>query len=77
LSVHAEKNNSDDNKPKDYVTITDKTMYWEVNIDYTSGDRYNISREYGEKVLSMISDYEAGCDTYLATSAYGLPGNNL
>jgi len=66
------KNNSDDNKPKDYVTITDRTMYWEVNIDFTSGDRQIICREYGEKVLSLIPDFEEGSDDFLAMSAYFL-----
>nr|NQU92796.1 hypothetical protein [Bacteroidota bacterium] len=72
LFSSCKKNNSDDNKPKDYVTITDRTMYWEVNIDFTSGDRQSIGREYGEKVLSIIPDFEEGGDAYLAMSVYFL-----
>ena len=66
LFSSCKKNNSGDNKPKDYVTITDRTMYWEVHIDYTSGDRYAIGREYGTKCLSLIPDFEADGDGYVA-----------
>ena len=48
-----------------HVTITEKPMYYEVSVDYSSGDRYVIGREYGAKVLSMVPDYEESFDTYL------------
>jgi len=47
-------------------------MYWEVYIDYSSGNRYSIGREYGIKVLSLVPDYEAGGDAYVAASVSGL-----
>lgn len=55
-----------------HVTLTEKPMYWEVNIDYSSGNRYSIGREYGTKILSMVPDYEAGGDAYVAASVSGL-----
>ena len=30
----------DSSNPTDYVTMTEKPNYWEVHIDYSSGDRY-------------------------------------
>ena len=62
----------DSSHPNSYVTITPKTMYYEVNIDYSSGNRYSIGREYGTKVLSMVPNYEAGGDAYVAASVSGL-----
>jgi len=64
---------SDSSDSTSHVTMTEKPNYWEVHIDYSSGDRYNIGREYGTKVLSMVPDYEAGGDAYVAASVSGLP----
>ena len=63
---------SDSSDPTDHVTITKKPMYYEVNIDYSSGDRYNIGREYGTKVLSTVPDYEKTFDTFLKLQVSGL-----
>ena len=63
---------NDSPDPDNYVTITQKTMYWEVNIDYSSGSRYNIGKEYGTMVLSLVPDYEEGADAFLAYSVYAL-----
>ena len=62
----------DSSNPTDYVTMTEKPNYWEVHIDYSSGDRYSIGREYGTKVLSRIPSFEAGADAYVAASVAGL-----
>ena len=63
------KKKNDPPDPTSYVTITQKTTYWEVHIDYTSGDRYTIGREYATKCLSVMADFEEGCDGYLALVA--------
>lgn len=56
----------------DYVTITSKTTYFEVNIDYSSGDRYTIGKEYGTKVLSAFPDYEEEVESVLVEMVAGL-----
>ena len=64
---------SDSSDSTSNVTITKKSMYYEVNIDYSSGNRYGIGREYGTKVLSMVPTYEAGGDAFVEASVSGLP----
>ena len=48
-----------------YVTITPRTMYYEVNINYSTGDRYYIGMEYGSKVLSAVPNYEKEIESIL------------
>ena len=73
ILIFAGCSDSDDSSsPTNHVTITEKPMYYEVNIDYSSGDRYSIGREYGTKVLSLVPSYEAGSDAYVAASVAGL-----
>jgi len=72
ILISAGCNSSDSSNPTSHVTMTEKPMYWEVHIDYSSGDRYNIGREYGTKVLSMVQGFEAGGDAYIAASVSGL-----
>ena len=70
---------SDSSDSTSHVTMTQKPMYWEVHIDYSSGDRYDIGREYATMVLSKVPSYEAGVDAYLAAMVSGLhqsPRNN-
>ena len=52
-----------------HVTITEKPMYWEVHIDYSSGDPYSIGWEYGTIVLSRAPNYEAAVDAYLKAAS--------
>jgi len=66
---------SDSSDSTSHVTITKKSMYYEVNIDYSSGDRYSIGREYGTKVLSKVPSYEAGVDAYLQASSSNVQEN--
>ena len=63
---------SDSSDSTSNVTITKKSMYYEVNIDYSSGNRYDIGREYGAKVLSTVPDYEKTFDTFLMLQVSGL-----
>lgn len=64
---------SDDTSPlKSYVTITPKTMYYEVQIDYSTGDRYDIGKEYGTKVLSSVPNYEEELESVLVETVFGL-----
>lgn len=63
---------NDSSDSTDYVTITKKSAYYEVNIDYTTGSRYVIGREYGTKVLSMIPDYEELIESFLVETVAGL-----
>ena len=60
---------SDSSDSTGHVTMMQKPMYWEVHIDYSSGDRYNIGREYATMVLSKVPSYEAGVDAYLKASS--------
>lgn len=48
-----------------HVNVTPNETYYKVTIDYTTGDRYNIGREYGMKVLDAVPDYEQLTDSYL------------
>jgi len=59
----------DSSNPTGHVTITEKSMYWEVYIDYSSGDRYSIGWEYATIVLSRVPSYEAGIDAYLKAAS--------
>jgi len=63
---------SDSSDSTSHVTITKKSMYYEVHIDYSSGNRYDIGREYGAKVLSTVPDYEKTFDTFLMLQVSGL-----
>ena len=73
ILISAGCSDSDDSSEStSHVTITKKSMYYEVNIDYSSGDRYSIGREYGTKVLSKVPSYEAGVDAYLKASSSNL-----
>ena len=65
ILISAGCNSSDSSNPTSHVTMTEKPMYWEVHIDYSSGDRYDIGREYGTKVLSTAPDYEKIFDKFL------------
>lgn len=78
LFLNACKNDNSDDPPTpvDYVTIVDKTMYWEVYIEFNSGDRYSIGKEYGQKVLERIPDYETGADAFLVYSVNALHQGN-
>jgi len=55
-----------------YVTITPKTVYYEVNIDYSTGDRYDIGKEYGAKVLEAVPNYEKELESLLSETVAGL-----
>ena len=70
--ISAGCDSSDSSNSTDYVTMTEKSNYWEVHIDYSSGDRYFIGREYGSKVLSTVPSFEADADAYLAAMVSGL-----
>ena len=56
---------SGSSNPTGHVTMAEKPMYLEVYIDYSSGNRYDIGREYGTKVLSTAPDYEKIFDKFL------------
>ena len=60
-------NNSSDSsgETQDYVSITAKDAYYEVVIDYSSGDRYSIGREYGSEVLEIYPEYEKTADSFI------------
>ena len=51
-----------------HVTVSKNAMYYEVKIDYSSGNRYDIGREYGTKVLATVPGYEKGSDAFLVLS---------
>ena len=69
ILISAGCDSSDSSNSTSHVTMTEKPMYWEVHIDYSSGDRYFIGREYGTKVLSLVPSYEAGADAYLKAAS--------
>ena len=54
-----------------YVTISTAGKYLQVAIDYSTGDRYSIGREYGLKVKAALPDYEQWADSYLSEIAAG------
>ena len=65
--------NSDGSVGSDsYVTITPKKVYFEVNIDYSTGNRYSIGKEYGGKVLDVFPDYEKEMESLLVETVIGL-----
>jgi hypothetical protein len=55
---------SDSDLPQ-HINVTPNGTYYKVTIDYTTGDRYNIGREYGMKVLDAVPEYEQLTDSYL------------
>ena len=64
---------SDDTSPvKSYVTISPKTTYQQVNIDYSTGDPYDIGKEYGTKVLAAVANYEEEIESVLEETVDGL-----
>ncbi len=62
----------DTSSVKSYVTITPKTTYHQVNIDYSTGDPYDIGEEYGTKVLAAVSNYEEEIESVLEETVDGL-----
>jgi len=69
IVISAGCDSSDSSNPTGHVTMTEKPMYWEVHIDYSSGDRYSIGWEYATMVLSKVPSYEAGADAYLKAAS--------
>ncbi|WP_024833505.1 C45 family autoproteolytic acyltransferase/hydolase [Ruminiclostridium josui] len=53
------------------VTITDKGNYFDVSLDFTKGlSRKEIGREFARGILSVVPDYEALVDSYIAENLF-------
>ena len=68
----------DENKidPEDRVTLIDKDMYWEVHLDFTDMDRFEMGKTYYNAVVDAVADYEVGADYYIAFLVTGMHGGD-
>ena len=53
------------------VTITDKGNYFDVSLDFTKGlSHKEIGKEFAKGILSVVPDYEALVDSYIAENLF-------
>ncbi len=54
------------------VAISKNDTYYKVTIDYTNSDRYSIGKEYAQKVLEILPEYEQYADSFIVDSSTAL-----
>ncbi len=62
----------EDANPKDRITLIDKDMYWELHLDFTDMDRFEMGKAYCDAVVEAVPDYEAGADYYIVYIVTGM-----
>lgn len=65
LIISSCKKDKEDN-PIDRVTMEDKGMYWEVHLDFTNMDHFQMGIAYFDAVVEVVPSFEMGADYYIA-----------